>query len=138
MEKPPTREFGKRRPVVTPTPAPPVKRSGHVALLLMGTVAMGGGAYALMPRTSCEPASPGMAAPASPGMAPSPQAATNCSARGYSSSSGSGGSWSRRSSFFGGDSVSSASSSGTVSGSGGVTRGGFGSFAHAFAGHFGG
>jgi hypothetical protein len=139
MEKPPTREFGKRRPVVAPTPGPPVKRSGHVALLLMGTVAIGGSAYALMPRTNCQPASPGMAAPATPGMAPSPQTATNCSARGYSSggSGGSGSSWSRRSSFFGGDSVSS-SSSGTVSGSGGVTRGGFGSFAHAFAGHFGG
>jgi hypothetical protein len=137
MANPPTREFGKRRPViaqVAQNPAPPVKRSGHVALLLMGTVALGGGAYALMPRNSCEPASPGMAAPSSP------QTATNCSARGYSSSSGSGGSgssWSRRSSFFGGDSVSS-SSSGTASGSGGVTRGGFGSFAHAFASHFGG
>jgi hypothetical protein len=130
MEKPPTREFGKRRPVVAQAPAAaPVKRSGHVALLLMGTVAMGGGAYALMPRNSCEPA-PGMAAPSSP------QTATNCSARGYASSSGSGGSWSRRSSFFGGDSVSS-SSSGTASESG-VTRGGFGSFAHAFASHFGG
>jgi len=141
MEKPPTREFGKRRPVVVPTPAPPVKRSGHVALLLMGTVAMGGGAYALMPRNSCEPASPGIAAPASPGMAPSPQTATNCSARGYSSGGGSGGSgssWSRRSSFFGGDSVSNSSSSGTASGSASGTRGGFGSFAHAFAGHFGG
>jgi hypothetical protein len=137
MAEPPTREFGKRRPVVTPPPAPPVKRSGHVALLLMGTVAIGGGAYALMPRTSCEPASPGIAAPASPGMVPSPQTATNCTSRG-SSSGGSGSSWSRRSSFFGGDSVSGSSSSGTASGSGGVTRGGFGSFAHAFAGHFGG
>jgi hypothetical protein len=135
MANPPTREFGKRKPVVAQMaspPAAPVKRSGHVALLLMGTVAMGGGAYALMPRNSCEPASPGMAAPTSP------QTATNCSARGYSSSGGSGSSWSRRGSFFGGDSVSSASSSGTVSGSGGVTRGGFGSFAHAFASHFGG
>jgi hypothetical protein len=137
MANPPTREFGKRRPVVAQvaqTPAPPVKRSSHVALLLMGTVAMGGGAYALIPRNSCEPASPGLAAPSSP------QTATNCSARGYSSGGGSGGSgnsWSRRSSFFGGDSGSS-SSTGTASGSGGVTRGGFGSFAHAFASHFGG
>jgi hypothetical protein len=141
MAEPPTREFGKRKPVaakVASAPAAPVKRSGHVALLLMGTVAMGGGAYALMPRTNCEPASPGLAAPASPGMAPSPQTATNCTSRGYSSG-GSGSSWSRRSSFFGGDSVSgSSSSSGTASGSASVTRGGFGSFAHAFAGHFGG
>ncbi|MEI9924598.1 MAG: hypothetical protein WDN50_14650 [Bradyrhizobium sp.] len=143
MAEPPPREFGKRKPVaakVTAPPAPPVKRSGHVALLLMGTVAMGGGAYALMPRNSCEPASPGIAAPVSPGMAPSPQTTTNCSARGYSSggSGGSGSSWSRRSSFFGGDSASSASSSGTASGSASVTRGGFGSFAHSFASHFGG
>jgi hypothetical protein len=141
MAEPPTREFGKRRPVVPPTPGPPVKRSGHVALLLMGTVAIGGSAYALMPRNNCQPASPGLAAPASPGMAPLPQTATNCTSRGYSSggSGGSGSSWSRRSSFFGGDSVSgSSSSSGTASGSANVTRGGFGSFAHAFAGHFGG
>jgi uncharacterized membrane protein YgcG len=139
MAEPPTREFGKRRPVVAQTPAPPVKRSGHVALLLMGTVAMGGGAYALMPRNSCQPASPGIAAPASPGMAPSPspQTAVNCTTRGSSSGGGSGGSWSRRSSFFG-DFGSGSSSSGTASSSSGVTRGGFGSFAHAFAGHFGG
>jgi hypothetical protein len=137
MAKPPTREFGKRKPVVAqvaPNPAPPVKRSGHVALLLMGTVAIGGGAYALMPRNSCEPASPGMAAPSSP------QTGTNCSPRGSSSGGhgGSGGSWSGRSSFFGGDSVSGSSSSGTASESGSVTRGGFGSFARAFASHFGG
>ena len=37
----------------------PAKRSGHVALLLMGTLAVGGGAYALMPRGNCQPASPG-------------------------------------------------------------------------------
>jgi hypothetical protein len=135
MANPPTREFGKRKPVVAqtaPNPAPPVKRSGHVALLLMGTVAMGGGAYALMPRNSCEPTSPGMAAPSSP------QTAVNCSSRGYSSGGGSGSSWSRTSNFFGGNTGSSSSSSGTASGSASVTRGGFGSFAHGFASHFGG
>ena len=49
MAKPAAREFGKRKPVkpVAAPAAPPVKRSGHVALLLMGTFAMGGGAYAL-------------------------------------------------------------------------------------------
>ncbi|WP_213739152.1 hypothetical protein [Bradyrhizobium sp. dw_411] len=148
MAKPPTSEFGKRKPAVAPAAAPPVKRSGHVALLLMGTVAIGGGAYAVMPRNNCQPASPGMAAPASPGMAtsPSPQTAVNCTTRGYSSGGGSSG-WSRRSSFFGDfgsnsssgmASGSSSSSSGTASGSSSVTRGGFGSFAHGFAGHFGG
>jgi hypothetical protein len=133
MAEPLTREFGKRRPAAIPT-AQPVKRSSHVALLLMGTFAVGGGAYALMPRANCEPKSPGVAAPSLP------QTSTECSARGSSSGGGhggSGGSWSRRN-FFGGDSSSSGSSSGTASesGSGGVTRGGFGSFARSFASHF--
>ena len=134
MAEPPTREFGKRTPVrpVAAQPAPPVKRSGHVALLLMGTVAVGGGAYALTARNNCEPKSPGIAAPSVP------QASTECSSRGYSSSGGHGGYWSRRSSFFGGDAASGSSSSGTAteSGSAGVTRGGFGSFARSFASHF--
>ena len=134
MAEPPTREFGKRTPVrsVAAQPAAPVKRSGHVALLLMGTFAIGGGAYALTARNSCEPKSPGMAAPSSP------QTSTECSSHGYSSGGGHGGYWSRRSSFFGGDAASGSSSSGTASeaGSGGVTRGGFGSFARSFASHF--
>ena len=124
----PRQEFGKRRPVVAET-AVPVKRSGHVALLLMGTVAIGAGGYAMIPGANCEPASPGMAAPS--------QTGTGCSSRGYSSGSGHGGSWSR-SSFYGGYSTSSSSSSRTASesGSGSVTRGGFGSFARAVASHF--
>jgi hypothetical protein len=134
-------EFGKRKPVVPgpagpKRPGPPVKRSGHVALLLMGTLAVGGGAYALMPGESCQPTSPGMAAPALP------QANTDCKPRGSSSggSGAGGGGSSSRSSFFSGDSSSSHSSSATSSdsGSSGVTRGGFGSFAHSFAAHFSG
>ena len=129
MATPPSREFGKRKPVVAQAAAaPPVKRSGHVALLLMGTVAIGGGAYALT-SDNCAPKSPGMGAPSLP------QSSTACSSGG-SSSGGHGGYWSRRSSFFGGDSASSSSSSGTASESGGVTRGGFGSFARSFASHF--
>jgi hypothetical protein len=133
MEGPPTREFGKRRPL-TVEPAAPVKRSSHVALLLMGTFAVGGGAYALMPRENCQPLAPGMAAPA--------QAGTNCSPRSSWGSGGHGywgGSWSR-SNFFSSDSSSSHASSGGASdaGSGGVTRGGFGSFARAFSAHFSG
>ncbi|SDJ24115.1 MULTISPECIES: hypothetical protein [Bradyrhizobium] len=134
MTDKPSPEFGKRRPVGTPliTPAP-VKRSGHVALLLMGTLAVGGGAYALMPSESCQQTPPGMAA------------STECQPRGSSSGghSGSGGG-SSRSNFFSsssssGDSSSSHAGSGaSESGSGGVQRGGFGSFAHAFAGHFSG
>jgi hypothetical protein len=107
-----------------------VKRSGHVALLVMGTMAVGGGAYALMGRDNCQPQSPGMAAPALP------QTNAECSRGSGGGHGGWGGSWSRRSSFFGGDSSSSGSSSGTASESGGTTRGGFGSFARSFASHF--
>jgi hypothetical protein len=110
----------------------PPKRSGHVALLLMGTFAVGGGAYALMPHRNCLPSPPGMAAPAVS------QTGTDCSQRGTSWGSGHG--YSSRSYFFGSDSTSSHSASGGSSdaGSGGVTRGGFGSFAHAISAHFSG
>ena len=130
MDDKPTHEFGKRGPIA-PQPAVPPKRSSHVALLLMGTFAVGGGAYALMPRESCQPASPAMATPAIP------QTGTGCSQRGSTWSGGHSG-WTRTG-FFSSDSSSSGhASSGTSSdaGSGGVTRGGFGSFAHAFSGHF--
>jgi hypothetical protein len=132
MANKPNKEFGTRKPAAVP-PAPPVKRSGHVALLLMGTFAIGGGAYALMPRENCQPAAPGMAAPA--------LANAECPPRGSSSGGhGSGGASSSRSSFFSSDSASSHAAAGTSSdsGTGGVTRGGFGSFAHAFTSHFSG
>jgi hypothetical protein len=123
----PTREFGRRRPAPIPaTTAPPVKRSRHVALLLMGTMAVGGSAYALMPGENCGPR---------PGMAADPQPGAGCPPRG-SSGGGHGGSWSH-SNFFGSDS-SSRAASGESGSEGGVTRGGFGSFARAFASHFGG
>jgi hypothetical protein len=122
MAEGPVRDFGKRRPVTLP-PAPPVKRSGHVGLLVMGALAVGGGAYALMPRENCGPSPPGMAAPALP------QTNAGCGPRGSSSF---GGGYGRSSSFgfFGGD--SGHSSSATTADSSGVTRGGFGSFAQAF------
>lgn len=133
MADTPTREFGARKPVAI-RPAQPVKR-GQVALLLMGTLAVGGGAYALMPSENCDPNRPGMAAPS--GLPTN----SECRPRGSSSGGGhsSGGS-SSRSSFFSGDSSSSHASSGTSSdtGSGHVTRGGFGGFAHAFGSHFSG
>ena len=119
----PRQEFGKRGPVV-PQTAAPVKRSGHVALLLMDTVAIGAGAYAMMPGANCQPKSPGTVAPSAP------QTGTEC--RGYSSGGSHGGSWSR-SSFYGG---SSSSSTASDSGSSSVTRGGFGSFARSVASHF--
>jgi hypothetical protein len=106
---------------------PGPKRSNHVALLVMGSLAVGGGAYALIPGANCQPTPPAAAAP---GM---PQANAGCTSRGGSGGSGNGG-YSRSSHFsFFGNSGSSASTSET---SGGVTRGGFGSFARAFG--FGG
>ncbi|MFB9268460.1 hypothetical protein ACFFWD_35985 [Bradyrhizobium erythrophlei] len=135
MANKPNPPFGKRRPAVPPRPGPPPKRSNHVVLLVMGTLAVGGGAYALMPREDCRPASPGMAAPAVP------QPGADCAPRSSSSGSGghggSGGGSSSRSSFFSGDSSSGGgSSSSSTTSSGSVSRGGFGSFAHAFG--FGG
>ena len=116
----PIREFGRRKPVA-PLPSPPPKRSGHVALLLMGTLAVGGGAYALMPE-DCEPPSPAMAAPGAS------QNSGGCSPHGSS-----GGFYGRSSRFFGGDSSGPGSSAtSSESTSGGVSRGGFGSFARAF------
>jgi|SRR6186713_2588138 len=125
VDKPSSKQFGKRRPPAEPAPPrPPVKRSGHVALLVMGTIAVGTTAYTLMPRQHCEPPPPGTD--------PTVQASTACSSS-RSSSSGSGSS--SRSSFFSSDS-SSHSSSGTSSDSGhsSVSRGGFGSFGHGFSG----
>jgi hypothetical protein len=121
------KDFGKRKPVsvpAAPRPGPPAKRSGHVALLLMGTFAVGSAAYALMPSRNCEP-SPNAASPSYQ------QRSTECSSHSSSSSGGSGGG-SSRSSYYSSDSSSSHSSSGTSdSGSHSAQRGGFGSFGHA-------
>jgi hypothetical protein len=125
-QHPPAREFGKRKPAKTP-PDPPAKRSGHVALLLMGTLAVGGGAYALMPRPNCEPSAPGMAGPALPD--------ERCRPSGSSGGSASRGGGHGGSSYFsssGDASGRSASAGASESASGGVTRGGFGSFGHGF------
>jgi hypothetical protein len=132
MAEKPVTEFGKRRPVAV-QPAAPAKRSSHVALLLAGTVAVGGGAYALMPGENCATSQPGMAATANAGC--SPRSSSSGGGRGYFGGSSS------RSSFYGGDSSSSRSGTGAASseaGSGGMTRGGFGSFAHAVGAHFSG
>jgi hypothetical protein len=89
---------------------------------MMGTLAVGGGAYALMPRDNCE-RHPNVASPSLL------QGNTECQPRGSSSGGGSGGGRT----YFSGGSSSSQSGSGTSdSGSSHVTRGGFGSFAHAF------
>jgi hypothetical protein len=111
-----------------------VKRSSHVALLLMGTLAIGGGGYALMPGENCQP---GMAAPSQPGAECAPRGSTS---GGSGGARGSSGGTSSRSNFFGGGSTSNAAVAGTASdsGSGNVTRGGFGSFARSFSAHFSG
>jgi hypothetical protein len=129
MESPPRGEFGKRKPAMPEVASPPVKRSSHAALLVMGTMAVGGGAYALMPRGNCQPNSPGMAAPASPEAA----AACSRSSSGGGHGGGSGGWWSH-SNFYG----SSSSGTSGASGSTETTRGGFGGFAHAISAHFSG
>jgi hypothetical protein len=129
MESPPRGGFGKRKPAVPAVASPPVKRSGHVALLVMGTMAVGGGAYALMPRGNCQPTSPGMAAPASP------EAAAACARSSSSGGHGGGsGGWWSHSNFYG----SSSSGTSTASGASETTRGGFGGFAHAISAHFSG
>jgi hypothetical protein len=128
--KPPksTREFGTRRPSVpiSTQPGTPSKRSGQVGLFLMGTIMVGTAAYSFMPRTNCEPASPN---------APQPsllQSGADCSSHGSSSSGGRGGSGGGRSYFSSASSASPSVSGTSDAGSSHVTRGGFGSFAHAF------
>lgn len=136
MARKPNPDFGKRRPVVPAAPTPPrpdapSKRSNHVALLLMGTLAVGGSAYALMPRPNCQPVPPTPPGVTAPGVATPvpPQPGVDCTSR--NSSSGSGGGGGSRSSFYSGSSSSSGSSaSSSSSSSSSVSRGGFGSFAH--------
>jgi len=130
MAAPPLSEFGKRRPAAIADTVPQPKRSGHVALLLTGSLAVGGSAYALMPQGNCDPSPPGMAA------ALGPQTGVGCSPRG--SSFGGHGYWggSSRYSFFGGDTSSNRSGTPANPDSGGVTRGGFGGFIDSISSHF--
>lgn len=135
MTAAPKKQFGKRQPPAAET-ARPAKRSSYVALFLMGTVAVGAGAYAMMPNERCEPAKPPAAGqPVPPGAA----AAQNQSCR--TSSRSSGYSYGGRS---GSHFYDSSSSSSSHSSSGGLaipktsttTRSGFGSFGHAIASSF--
>ncbi|WP_296743678.1 hypothetical protein [Mesorhizobium sp.] len=133
MAQKPGNEFGRRKtPVATDATAPASKRSGHVALVLMGALAVGGGAYALMPSEKCDPNDAALTS----------EQRTACQSRRSSSSGGHGYyGGSSRSSYYGGDSSSHSSSIGGSSsniGIGHTTRGGFGSFGHAIAAHFSG
>jgi hypothetical protein len=103
-----------------------------VALLLMGTIAVGGGAYAMMPRENCDPNNSALTSTQTAGCQPRQ---SSSSSGGHGSSGGS----SSRSSYYSGDSSSSSSSAGgSSSDAGHTTRGGFGSFGHAIASHFSG
>jgi len=112
-----------------------MKRSSQVALLLMGTTAIGGTAYSMMPSENCSTDRPAISSTGAP--------ANDCARRsGSSSSSGggghrsSGGSSSSSQGLFGNN--SSSSNPGATHDSNHVTRGGFGSFAHSFTSHFSG
>jgi len=100
----------------------------------MGTLAVGGGAYALMPRSNCEPGSPGMAGPA----LPEERCHASGSPGGSAGSGGGGGGGGRGGSSYvsssGDSSGRSASTGASESASAGVTRGGFGTFGHGFGG----
>lgn len=131
MSGKPAKDFGKRRlPKAMPEEAPPRKRSNQVALLLMGTMALGGGAYALMPSEKCDPNQPAIA-----GQQQCQQRSSGASSSGhgyYGGSSGSSSSnTSARSNFA---SAGASSSSSSSSGSSTVTRSGFGSFMSHFSG----
>lgn len=129
MTQEPGKEFGKRLPRLSPDEPPQAaqKRSKHVALLLMGTMAIGGSAYSLMPRENCDPNQPVLAA----------DQPADCRQHSSSSSGGHGGSGgsSSRNNFASTDSSSNHPSGGASdSGSSHVTRGGFGSFMSHFSG----
>jgi hypothetical protein len=135
-QRPP--DFGRRKRSAPDTAASqsPSKRSAQVGLMLMGVVAVGGGAYALMPSENCEPA---QAVNVAPG-----QTNVGCAPR-SSSSSSSGWSSSSRSGWTDSSSSSSAQRQGLVAASpldsstahaGNTTRGGFGSFTRSFSSHF--
>lgn len=110
----------------SPQRPPAAKRSHEVVLLLMGTIAVGSTAYALMPR-ECTPAEPGTI--------PTLSSPSECPPRGSSSSSH-GGSSGRYGYSSGGSSGSPPAATSTDASSGGVKRGGFGAFAHSFSSHF--
>jgi hypothetical protein len=107
-------------------PKPPAKRSHEVVLLLMGTIAVGSTAYALMPR-ECTPTEPGAM--------PSLSSPSECPPRGSSSSSH-GSSSGGRYGYSSSGSNSTSSGTTTDASSSTVKRGGFGSFAHSFSSHF--
>jgi hypothetical protein len=128
----PTKQFGKRKPEPVYEEPPSRKRSNQVALFLMGTMAIGGGAYAMMPHEQCDPNRPAVEQSAchqNSSSSSSSSSGSHCYGGGGSSSASSA-----RSNFAStGSSSSSTGYSGSASSSS-VSRGGFGSFAAHFSG----
>lgn len=130
MTSEPAKNFGKRQPVQPMhEESPSRKRSNHVALLLMGTMALGGGAYALMPSEHCDPNRAAIA-----GQQQECQQRSSSSSSGGHVSSGGSSSASGRSNFASTGSSSSSGYDSSSSSSSHVTHGGFGSFASHFSG----
>ena len=129
MADKPLSQFERRSQGSAPPSRPqPAKRSHEVVLLLMGTIAVGSTAYALMPRECTS---------AAPGTTPGVSAPSECPPRGSSSSShGGSGGGSSRYSYYSGGSSSQTPAATTDASSSGVKRGGFGAFAHSFSSHF--
>jgi hypothetical protein len=105
-----------------------MKRSAQIVLLVMGTTTVGTTAYSLMPREECSGSPAGVTV-----SAPAQGRAQPCSAGRSSSSRGSTFHWTRSSSSASGDSRTMSMSESSA-----TSRGGFGSFAHAFTSHFSG
>ncbi|MGQ0684596.1 hypothetical protein [Bradyrhizobium sp.] len=124
-DKPPTQFERRSRGSAPPSRPQPAKRSHEVVLLVMGSIAVGSTAYALMPR-ECTPAQPGTM--------PTVSSPSECPPRGSSSSSH--GSSGGRYGYSSGGSSGSTPAATTDASSGGIKRGGFGSFAHSFSSHF--
>lgn len=122
------KNFNKRNPARPTYEEPTRKRSSQIALLLMGTVAVGGGAYALMPSERCDPNRPTIEQPGCR------QGSSSSSSGGhYFGGSGNSNSSSSRTNFTSSGASSSASSIAGKSSST-VTRHGFGSFGSHFSG----
>jgi hypothetical protein len=116
-----------------------MKRSSQVALLLMGTMSVGAGAYALMPSENCPPAQGGVAQPGSQSAECRPR--TSSSGYSYYGGSGSGSRASSSSGYLSQNLASGNSSAAsaytaqrTASNTSTTSRGGFGSFASHFTG----
>jgi hypothetical protein len=122
-----------------------MKRSSQVALLLMGTVAVGGTAYAVMPHENCQPGVihpdglPSQTSRYCSGTSGSTSNYRYWSGSSWGSSSTSSTSSSSHPSYFASDGRTILGSStsgehGSSSSSSSVSRGGYGSFASHFSG----